>query len=81
MTRTSLLSVGDNEVVLKSLDSGHEQAIPADLVVLVTGFQAQRELHAELEQAGIESHLAGDAVSPLLMQHAIASGRKVGLAV
>jgi NADPH-dependent 2,4-dienoyl-CoA reductase/sulfur reductase-like enzyme len=81
LTRTSLVEVGENEVRLRDLDGGRERTIPADLVVLVTGFASRRSLHEELDAAGTESHLAGDAVSPLLMQHAIGSGHRAGLAV
>jgi 2,4-dienoyl-CoA reductase (NADPH2) len=73
--------VSASTVVLRGLDSGRDEEVEADLVVLVTGFDPQRQHYEELRAAGIEAHAAGDAVSPLLMPHAIASGYEVGAAV
>jgi glycosyltransferase involved in cell wall biosynthesis len=80
-TRTSLEAVTPSEVTLRGLDSGRATTVEADLVVLVTGFEPQVALYRELVAAGVEAHLAGDAVAPLLMQHAIASGHAAGVAV
>ena len=55
--------------------------LPADLAVVMTGFEPQTGLLRELRDAGIEAQAAGDVVSPLLLPHAIAGGRSAGLAV
>lgn len=81
ITRAALIGVGEEEVTLQNIDSDRDQSVPADLVVLVTGFESERELHERLVEAGIESILAGDALAPLLMQRAIASGYAAGAAV
>jgi hypothetical protein len=56
-----------------------EQA--ADLVVLATGYDPAAELHDALAARGVDIRPAGDAIAPLLLPHAIASGREVGRAV
>jgi len=80
-TRSSVERITASTVVLKNLDGGLEHEVEADLVVLVTGFDSQMSLADELGAAGFEVQLAGDAVAPLLMPHAIATGREAGLAV
>ena len=47
----------------------------------MTGFDPRTELLDELREAGIDARPAGDAVAPLLLPHAIASGYEVGAAV
>jgi 2,4-dienoyl-CoA reductase-like NADH-dependent reductase (Old Yellow Enzyme family) len=80
-TRSSVERVTPGTVTLRGLDSGRDEEIEAELLVLVTGFDPQSELLAELEAAGIEAHAVGDAVAPLLMPHAIATGYAAGAAV
>jgi 2,4-dienoyl-CoA reductase-like NADH-dependent reductase (Old Yellow Enzyme family) len=81
VTRTSLVAVTAETVTLRGLDDEQEEVLPADLVVLVTSFERRADLADELAATGVETHLAGDAVAPLLMQHAIASGDRAGVAV
>lgn len=81
VTRASLERVAPAAVTLRGLDGGRAEEVEADLVVLVTGFEPQTALAGELQAAGVEVHLAGDAEAPQLMPHAIASGRAAGLAV
>jgi hypothetical protein len=68
-------------VVLASIDGGRTTAVEAELAVVMTGLAPQAALAEELRAAGHEVHLAGDAMAPLLLPHAIASGRAAGLAV
>jgi 2,4-dienoyl-CoA reductase-like NADH-dependent reductase (Old Yellow Enzyme family)/thioredoxin reductase len=80
-TRSSVERVTREHVVLRGLDGGREETAAADLVVMATGFDPRDALLSELEGTGLEVHAAGDAVAPLLMPHAIASGRRTGAAV
>jgi 2,4-dienoyl-CoA reductase-like NADH-dependent reductase (Old Yellow Enzyme family) len=81
VVRTSIERVTPAAVVLRSLDGGRVEEIDAGLLVMVTGFAPQTALLDELREAGIEAHAAGDAVAPLLMPHAIASGYAAGASV
>lgn len=56
---------------LTFLQDGAEHTIPADLVVLAVGFQSQNQLAQELEEAGIEVRVIGDAQSPRKILHAV----------
>jgi thioredoxin reductase len=80
-TRTSVERVTPTSVTLRDVDSERATEVDADLVVLMTGFDPQTALLDELAAAGIEAHVVGDAIAPLLMPHAIASGRSAGAAV
>jgi NADPH-dependent 2,4-dienoyl-CoA reductase/sulfur reductase-like enzyme len=80
-TRATVEAVGDGTVTLGSLDSADQEVVDAGLLVLVTGFDPDAALAAQLRADGIETHIVGDAVAPLLMPHAIATGREAGAAV
>ncbi len=71
--------------MLRGLDGGRVETVEAELLVLMTGFDPRTELLDELldelHDAGIEAHPLGDAVAPLLMPHAIASGYAVGATI
>jgi thioredoxin reductase len=80
-TRVMLECIRPGSVTLRSLDGGEARAVEAELAVVMTGFEPQRALLDELRAAGVEVHAAGDVVAPLLLPHAIASGRAAGLTV
>jgi NADPH-dependent 2,4-dienoyl-CoA reductase/sulfur reductase-like enzyme len=80
-TRSAVERVTSTSVLLRNLDSDRGHEVEADLVVLMTGFEPQTALLAELEPLGVELHTVGDAVAPQLMPFAIASGRAAGAAV
>jgi len=80
-TRSAVVAVSPEIVTVRNIDTARESEIAAELLVLVTGFEPQAALAAQLEAADVEVHLAGDAIAPLLMPHAFASGRQAGLAV
>ncbi len=80
-TRSSVERVSSGSVVLHGIDGGREEEVEADLVVLVTGFEPQTALFEQLRSAGTDARLAGDAIAPLLLSHAIASGYAAGAAV
>lgn len=52
--------------------------LPADLVVLECGAVPRGALAEQLAAEGYEIHVVGDAAEALDLQHAIASGRRVG---
>jgi len=79
--RASVERVTEESVTLRSLDSGVAEEVEADLLVLMTGFEPQTSLADELRADGVEVHVAGDAVAPLLLPHAIESGRAAGALV
>jgi 2,4-dienoyl-CoA reductase-like NADH-dependent reductase (Old Yellow Enzyme family) len=81
VTRSSVERASPTSVTLRNLDSGRAEEVEAELLVLVTGFDPQDALAFELEPLGVEVHLVGDALAPLLMPHAFASGREAGVAV
>lgn len=68
-------------VCLRSLDTDGTETLEADLVVLMTAFESQTDLHQQLVAAGVDCRLAGDALLPRYLQHAIATGHRAGLAV
>jgi phage replication-related protein YjqB (UPF0714/DUF867 family) len=77
----ALVSVSDTSVTIEGLDDARSETLPADLVVLDTGAEPRRDLLAELEAAGYEVHLAGDALAAEDLQHAVASAREVARSV
>ncbi|MDP1819111.1 MAG: FAD-dependent oxidoreductase [Acidimicrobiales bacterium] len=77
----ALVSVSDSSVTIEGLDDARSEILPADLVVLDTGAEPRRDLLAELEAAGYEVHLAGDALAAEDLQHAMASAREVARSV
>ena len=80
-TRSSVERATASSVTLRNIDSGRADEVAAELLVLVTGFDPQDALASELEPLGVEVHVVGDALAPLLMPHAFASGREAGAAV
>ena len=81
ITRAVLERIEPDRVTVGSLDGGPRVEVDAELAVVMTGFEPQTALVDELLAAGVEVHPAGDVVAPLLLPHAIASGRAAGLAV
>jgi hypothetical protein len=79
LTRCSVQRITPETVVLRGLDGGREETVEADLVVMATGFDSHIGLLDELRDASVPARPAGDAVAPLLLPHAIASGRAAGL--
>jgi len=80
-TRSSVQRITPSTTVIRSLDSGRDEAVDADLVVMVTGFDPQADLFDDLKRIGVDARLAGDAIAPLLLPHAIRTGRAAGAAV
>ena len=75
MTRQKLLAIRPGRVDVAPLYASQQvEEIPAELVVLVTPNQANRELHEDLAERGIPARLVGDAVSPRFLRLAIREG-------
>lgn len=70
---------GVDEAGLRIVVEGAEQVIPADTIVLCTGQDPARELHAELATLGISAHLIGgaDVASELDAKRAIDQGTRL----
>jgi 2,4-dienoyl-CoA reductase-like NADH-dependent reductase (Old Yellow Enzyme family) len=81
LTRQVVRKIDPNRVTLCGLDTGIEIEVEADLVILETGGVPRRGLYDDLVALGVETHLAGDALASRDLQHAFASGRRVGEAV
>lgn len=55
------------------------EEIPADTVIMATGFIENNSLYDELKDSGKEVYLVGDAKrSPGNIMHSVADGNKVG---
>jgi 2,4-dienoyl-CoA reductase-like NADH-dependent reductase (Old Yellow Enzyme family)/thioredoxin reductase len=80
-TRTSVERVTPRSVTLRNVDTDRETEVESDLLVLMTGFTPQTALGNELAAEGIETHVVGDAIAPLLMPYAFTTGRAAGAAV
>ena len=74
---------GVDEAGLRIVVEGAEQVIPADTIVLCTGQDPARELHAELATLGISAHLIGgaDVASELDAKRAIDQGTRLAAAL
>jgi 2,4-dienoyl-CoA reductase-like NADH-dependent reductase (Old Yellow Enzyme family) len=68
---------GGTGIVLENVLTGRGRTVPGT-VVWANGRRAQVELHAELQRAGVESVLVGDALAPRRLAHAVLDGARVG---
>jgi 2,4-dienoyl-CoA reductase-like NADH-dependent reductase (Old Yellow Enzyme family) len=70
------------DVILRNVYSGKEsRLVPVELLVAWTGSRAVDDLRDAIEAAGIELHLAGDAVAPRTADIAFAEGALAARAV
>jgi NADPH-dependent 2,4-dienoyl-CoA reductase/sulfur reductase-like enzyme len=81
LTRVVLEAVTPDRAHLRHLDSGIAREVACDLVVLATGFEAQRSLVDELAGSATEVHLVGDARSPRGLPTAIAEANALARAL
>jgi hypothetical protein len=73
--RHHLVEVGARHCVVRPLQGARTEEVPADVVVLVTPNQPNREIHDELIHDGSQNLLlVGDARSPRDMYVAISEG-------
>ena len=71
--------LGVTDAGLRIAVDGAERTIPADTIVLCTGQEPERSLHAELAQRGITAHLIGgaDIAAELDAKRAIDQGTRL----
>ena len=80
-TNKALVAIDESTVTIEDVDGPETEAITADLVVLECGAHPRRDLLPDLEAAGFEVHLVGDAADAQDLQHAMATGREAGRTV
>lgn len=80
-TSKALVAIDESTVTIEDLDGSNTEVLTADLVVLECAAHPRRDLLADLETAGFEVHLVGDAAAARDLQHAMATGREVGRTV
>lgn len=73
---TKVTEIKDGGVVIEK--NGISEELPADTVVLATGFKANDNLYQALKDSGKEIYLLGDAKRPSNIMHAISDGNKAG---
>lgn len=74
---TAVTEIKDGSVVVEH--AGAKEELPADTVVLATGFAANNGLYTALKELGKEVYVVGDAKkSPGNIMHSVADGNKVG---
>ena len=78
-TNTGVTQLGAGHAVARKGEE--ELRIPADMVVLAVGVQANRELGEGLQGAGLELHTIGDAKEPRGVGEAVLEGMEVGAKV
>jgi 2,4-dienoyl-CoA reductase-like NADH-dependent reductase (Old Yellow Enzyme family) len=82
LTCRALLRHEERRLRLTHLLTGAEEVIEnLDLLTWSTPRQPRQEMLAPLQAAGLEVHLAGDALAPRLMLSAIREGAEIGEAV
>ncbi len=80
LTSTRLEEVTDSGVMVSNQKQG-AFALEADTVILALGFRSCQDLYQELQAAGKEVYLAGDAVKPGKIMDAIHTAYRVGVRI
>jgi 2,4-dienoyl-CoA reductase (NADPH2) len=75
--------LGVDDSGLRIRIEGQEQTLPVAMVVVCAGQEPQRELHAQLQQAGVAAQLIGgaDVAAELDAKRAIDQGSRVAAAL
>ncbi len=81
VTRTHLAEVTDGDVLLRNLDSGEEERVAADMVVLMSGNVPNTEFAEAIEGYEGDVTLVGDALAPRWLEMAIHTGHHAALAI
>lgn len=81
VARTHLAEVTERDVLLRNLDSGEEERVEADMVVLMSGNVPNTEFADAIEgyEGGVT--LVGDALAPRWLEMAIHTGHHAALAI
>ncbi len=82
LTRHRLASVGDDDAVIgTTYEGGIEKRVDAETLVFISANKANRELYVELEEAGANVQVIGDANAPRFMQVAVREGHLAAKAI
>lgn len=82
LVRHQLLEIGPRTCVVRPAQGRETEEVPADVVVLVTQNEPNREIHDELAAGGArDAVLVGDALAPRDLEAAIAEGHRAGRTV
>jgi 2,4-dienoyl-CoA reductase-like NADH-dependent reductase (Old Yellow Enzyme family) len=81
MPRMTLTDIRDGAVVLRGLDTGRDETVDAELVVLGFGGTPDRGLHDALADLSVDRVLVGDALTADDLQHAMSSGYRAGVSL
>jgi NADPH-dependent 2,4-dienoyl-CoA reductase/sulfur reductase-like enzyme len=82
LARHHLVEIGASSCIVAPLQGRREAEVPADVVVLVTQNEPERQIYDEVAgDGGFEVMLIGDAASPRNLQVAMAEGHRVGRAI
>lgn len=74
---TAVTEIKDGSVVIEK--SGEKSEIPADTVILATGFASNDGLYTAIKELGREVYIIGDAKkAPGNIMHSVADGNKIG---
>jgi 2,4-dienoyl-CoA reductase-like NADH-dependent reductase (Old Yellow Enzyme family)/thioredoxin reductase len=79
--RTKLVEVTETDVLLRDLDSGREERVEADMVVLMSGNIPNTEFAEHIADYEGDVHVVGDALAPRWLEMAIHGGHLAALAV
>lgn len=73
---TAVKEIRGNSVLVEK--DGVQDELPADTVILATGYKARDDLYLALKDSGKEIYCVGDAKAPSNIMHAVADGNIVG---
>lgn len=76
---TAVKEIKENSVIVEK--DGVQDEIPADTVILATGYAAKNDIYNSLKDSGKEIYLLGDAKAPSNIMHAVADGNEAGRAI
>lgn len=79
-TGAKVLKIADDGVLYQNAN-GEEILVPADTVVVATGYRSNEDLKAELDAAGIPYEAVGDAIRARKVNQATHEGYQAGLSV
>jgi NADPH-dependent 2,4-dienoyl-CoA reductase/sulfur reductase-like enzyme len=80
-TRQGLAGVTSDTATLVGLDTGREDAVPADLVIFVGRPTVDRTVLDELREAGIDARPVGDAIEASDLLHAVHTAHAAAVAI
>ncbi len=73
---TAVKEITETHVIVEK--DNQQQSLPADTVILATGYQANDAIYQALKDSGKEVYICGDANAPSNIMHAVADGNEAG---